>query len=424
MARTLICLILAVLTAGNTFSQYYRNSQELFLEAEYFMLYEDYSDALPYYLELYEEYPGNMNLAHKIGRCYLNIPGRKKEAIPYLEDAANNAAADYTEGSIKQTTPPYIAWYDLATAYRINYQFDKAKETFRKYRESLLPDDTENIIFIDKQIEVCDNAKMLISQPVEFTEENMGEQFNDAFSNFHPLISGNGKTFTYMTALKFYDAVYFAQKDKERWSVPVNITPDIQSDGDLYISCLSYDGLSLYLSKVSNDDSDIYLSKFDGNKWSVARKMDKEINTRYWDTHAYITRDGSTIIFASDRPGGFGGLDLYISNKNSDGRWGPPRNLGPEINTAFNEDRPCISGDGNILYFCSQGHYNMGGFDLFKSEMLENGHWKNPENLGYPINTPDDNTFFMLVNNGKNAYISAFRDGGYGEEDIYYITFK
>jgi hypothetical protein len=425
MARTLICLLLALFTAGNTFSQNYRKNQEQFLEAEYFMLSGNYSDALPHYLQLYKEFPDNLNISHKIGLCYLNIPGKKKLSLEYLENAAKNATADYREGSLKQKTAPYISWFDLATAYRINYQFDKAKETFKIYSKTLLPGDTENIIFIQHQIQVCDNAKEIISNPQEFTEENLGQQFNDANSNFHPVIARDGESFAYMSSLKFYDAVFFSRKEKGLWSGPINITPDIQSDGDLYISCLGDDGQNLYFSKVVDDKSDIYSSEYDGIKWSAANKLDQNINSKYWDTHAFVTDQGSVMIFASDRPGGFGGLDLYIAHKQSDGTWGAPENLGPEINTSFNEDRPFITVDGQQLYFCSQGHYNMGGFDLFKSTKLQNTHWNKPVNLGYPLNSPDDDTFFMPVNNGKNGYISVFRQGrGFGKEDIYIISLK
>lgn len=425
MARKSICLLLVMVITGNLYSQNLRKNQELFLEAEYFMMFGDYIDALPMYLQLKSEYPENYNLSHKIGLCYLNIDGQKDRAIEYLEEAADNSVAIYREGTLKQKTASYIAWYDLATAYRINYKFDKAKEAFKRYSVTLLPENTEDRLFIEHQIKVCENAKELISNPVEFTEENIGEQFNDSNSNFHPIVSGDGSSFVYMSGMKFYDAVFYAKKVKNKWAGPLNITPEIQSDGDLYVSCLSRDGNQLYITRVVEDKSDIYSSTYDGTKWSVARKLNENISSRYWDAHAYLFPDGKTLIFASDRPGGFGGLDLYISKMNEDGEWGTPTNLGPEINTAFNEDRPSICEDEKTLFFCSQGHYNMGGFDIFKAVLLENGHWKEPVNIGYPINTPDDDTFFMPVNNGRNGYISAYRqDKGFGKEDIYYITFK
>ncbi|MCD4768926.1 MAG: glycoside hydrolase [Bacteroidales bacterium] len=425
MSRALLFLLLVALTAGNLSAQNYRKNQEAFLDAEYFLMFEDYSDALPYYLQLFEEYPDNYNLAYRIGLCYLNITGEKNMAVNYLESAARNSSALYSEGSLKQKTAPYEAWFYLANAYRINYQFDLARETFKKYSETLLPDDTENILFIQHQIEVCNNAKILIRNPVKFAEKNMGEFFNDSYSNFNPVISSDGQTFAYMSSLKFYDAVFIVKKIKNRWSSPINITPDIQSDGDLYISCLADNGNTLYLSKDDDNNSDIYISKFDGVKWSVAEKLGKTINTKHWETHAFVTDNGNTMVLASNRPGGYGGLDLYISVKMDDNTWGDPVNMGPEINTPFNEDRAFLPGNGSKLFFASQGHHNMGGFDLFKSEKQQNGQWSEPVNLGYPVNTPDNNTYFMPADNGKSGYMPVYKKGsGFGREDIYFITFK
>lgn len=424
MARTITCLLIMVLAASNLLPQDYRKSQDLFLEGEYFLMLEDYADALPYYTRLFEEYPDNYNLAYKIGICYLNITGRKNLSVDWLEMAAKNSAAAYREGSLKQKTAPYEAWFSLGNAYRINFQFEKAKEAFKKYSETLLPDDTENILFMDHQVKVCDNAMDLINSPINFTEENLGELFNDAYSNFNPVISGDGQSFVYMTSLKFYDALFFTRKIRNRWTTPVNITPDIQSDGDFYVSSLSSDGTLLYLSRDDNNNSDIYVSRFDGTKWSVATKLNKNINTKYWESHASISADGKSLIFSSDRPGGFGGLDLYISYLGVNGDWGEPVNLGPVINSTFNEDRASFLDDTNTIYFCSQGHYNMGGYDIFKCARTPNGQWAKPVNLGYPLNTPDDDVFYMPVDANK-GYIPLHREGtGYGKEDIYLVTFK
>ncbi len=154
-------------------------------------------------------------------------------------------------------------------------------------------------------------------------------------------------------------------------------------------------------------------------------EMNRNINTRYWESHGFVNEDQTILIFASDRPGGFGGLDLYISRKDMKGEWGPAVNLGPEVNTQFNEDRPFLLNNGKTLFFASQGHSSMGGYDIFKSNLQTNNLWSIPENIGYPLNSPDDNIFFMPVNNGKEAYISVFREGeGYGNEDIYKVFIK
>jgi tetratricopeptide (TPR) repeat protein len=424
MSKRVLCLFFTFVFIFPIYSQENKELQESFLEAEYFLMNEDYSDALTYYLQLYEKLPDNANLAYCIGVCYLNIPTKKNLSVEYLETASKNMSAKHKEGSINETDAPYDALFELGNAYRINFKFEMAKETFAKYLETLLPDDHVNIDFIKHQIEVCDMAKDLISKPVAFTEENLGGLFNDEKDNFNPLISADGKTFAYMVSLKFYDAVMFSRLVNGKWTPPLNITPELQSDGDFYISCLSADGKLLFLSKDDNETSDIYVSSFDGSHWSKTTKLNKNINTKYWESHAFISEDGNQLVFASDRPGGFGGLDLYLSRK-INGDWGPEVNLGPEINTEFNEDRPFLINNGKTLFFSSQGHESIGGYDIFRSDLQTNGLWSNPKNLGYPINTPDDDIFFMPVGDGKSGYYSRVREsGGFGKQDIYKITFK
>jgi hypothetical protein len=400
-----------------------KNMQNLFLETEYFFLNGDYSDALPSYLQLYEQMPENANLAYRIGACYLNIHGQKNLSIDYLETASKNMSAKHKEGTISHISAPYDALYDLANAYLINYKFDLAKEAFTRYSETLLPDDRENRAFLKHLIGVCDNAKELIASPISYTEENMGEIFNDDKPNYNPVISSDGKSFAFMVSLKFYDAIMHSRLINGKWSSPLNISPELQIDGKVFISCLSADGKTLFLSKNDNFNSDIYYSTFNGTSWAPAIKVGKNVNTKYWESHAFLSDDGNQLIFSSDRPGGFGGLDLYISRKIK-GEWGPAVNMGPEINTPFNEDRAFLINNGKTLFFSSQGHFSMGGYDIFRSDLQSNNLWNKPQNLGYPLNSPDDNFFFMPTGTGKTGYYSLVRESGSGKEDIYRITMK
>jgi len=424
MNKRPVCVLVMIAIFISLGAQNIKTLQDSFLEAEYFFMKGDYSDAATNYRQLNEKLPENANISYRLGTCYLNITGKKNLATQYLENATKNMSAKHKEGTVKQQTAPFDALYNLGKAYRINYKFDKAKEAFNKYLNTLAPDDKENLDFIKHEIQICEMANGLISKPVEYTEENLGELFNDEKANFDPLISADGKSFVYKVTLKFYDAVMFSRYIDGKWTAPVSISPDLQLDGDLYVSCLSADGKLLFFSRNDNSNSDIYSSSFNGSVWSIPILLNKNINTKYWDSHGYISEDGNQFVFASDRPGGSGGLDLYISHK-VDGDWGPAVNLGPEINTQFNEDRPFLINNGKTLFFCSQGHENIGGYDLFRSDLLLNGSWAKPKNLGYPINTPDDNTFFMPIGDGKSGYYSIFKpSGGFGKEDIYKVIFK
>jgi tetratricopeptide (TPR) repeat protein len=424
MNKKIVILILVILFPFTLFSQGEKDLQDLFLEGEYFLMNEDYTDALPCYLKLLEKLPDNANIAYRTGVCYLNIPGEKDLSVSYLETAVRKMSSRHKDGTISQVAAPYDALYQLGLAYRMNYKFDKAKETFSKYLETLLPEDAENISFIKHEISTCENASRFIEKPVDFTIENMGEVFNNDRNNFNPVVSADGKAFIFMSSLPFYNAVMFSRVANGKWCEPVNITPDLQVDQGIFVSGLSADSKTLYLSQDDNFDSDILSATFDGTKWSKAVKLNNNINTKYWESSGYISEDGNYFYFSSDRPGGFGGLDIYVSKKEN-GEWGPAVNLGNEINSSLNEDRPSITGNGRILFFASQDHANMGGYDIFRSEKLATGIWKKPENLGYPLNTPDDNIFFTPSENGKAGYISVFRDGeGFGNEDIYRIRFK
>jgi hypothetical protein len=424
MKNSFLVLLLLFGLSFRVFPQEAAKMQESYLEAEYFLMNGDYQDALSIYLQLLNGLPENANLSYKTGICYLNIPGKKNLSVSYLETAVTNVSPRYKVGSVIQDYAPYDAIFQLGVAYRINFRFDAAIEAFRKYRKTLLPDDSENISFIDHEIKVCNDAKKMVAVPVEFTLINMGENINNGRANFNPVISADGKTFAYMTAERFYDGVMVSKMVNGSWSEPVNIYSDLQIDGGIFISGLSAEGKTLYLSRDDNDNSDLFLSTFDGKRWSPNKPFGPAINTKNWESHPFVSEDGQTLVFASDRPGGYGGLDIYFSRL-KDGVWTAPVNAGPDINTRFNEDRPFILDNGRIMFFSSQSHSSMGGYDVFRSEKQSNGLWSVPVNPGYPFNTPDDNIFFMPVGDGKTGYFSRTVDGeGFGSDDIYKVIFK
>jgi Tol biopolymer transport system component len=185
----------------------------------------------------------------------------------------------------------------------------------------------------------------------------------------------------------------------------------------------SPDGTTLFVYK-DDGGGDIYFSERnkDGT-WSSLEALPGVINSSYRESSISITKDGELLYFASERPGGFGGSDIYVCTKDSRGEWSRVKNLGSAINTEYDEDGPFIDYDGKALYFSSRGRKGMGGFDIFKSNLLdkEKNECSDPENMGYPINSPDDDVFFSGTKDGKRWYYSSVRGDGLGYSDIYKI---
>ena len=193
-------------------------------------------------------------------------------------------------------------------------------------------------------------------------------------------------------------------------------------DADVYPVALSYDGSEMILYYDDDYIGNLYYSRLEDGLWTPATKLGEHISTKYWESHASFSKDGQTLYFTSNRKGTQGGLDIYVSERQADGNWGPPENMGTTINTIYNEECPYISEDGQILYFSSYGHYNMGGYDIFYSRKKEDGTWAEPVNMGYPINTTYVDLFFQPFENGKAAYFSIYSPRGIGRHDIYYMN--
>jgi len=392
--------------------------KQKFVEGNSFFLFEEYIEALPYYLELHKLFPDNDNLNYRIGICYMNIPGEKEKAITYLEKAIANISLKYREKSIRETHAPIDAYFYLGNAYRVNNKLDKALEMYNYFKEHMDTKVYEEKV-VDNEIQACLNAKKLEKEPMYISEKNLGKTINSRFSDYRPVISGDEKTFVFTRKLPFYDAVFYTHKENGKWSPTINLTPQLGIDQDFYSSSLSYDGKILYLYKNDQYDGNIYISKFLGDHWSKVIRLNNNINTKYWESHACVTRDEKTLYFTSNRKGGYGALDIYMSKRDSTGDWGPAINLGPIINTEYNEETPFISADGKTLFFSSYGHFNMGGYDIFYSNLLADGNWSVPLNMGYPINTTDDDFFYQPVGEGYYAYYSKFAQQGFGNMDIF-----
>ena len=399
--------------------------QEMFMDAEAWFYFQDYKNSLPLYKKVHEAYPQNDNINYKIGFCYLNIDGQKHKAIPYLKKAAENITFNYTRESFYERKAPVDVLFYLGNAYIIDNQIDKARETYKifenkvKNRKSIFFDKSSyDFEYLQKQIEACDIAKEMMNNPVNYTAENLGLPVNTPQSEFNPVVSGDGKTMVFTAEKKFYTGVFMSKKEGGKWSHPVNLLPQLGIDGDCETTSISHDGTELYLYREDELVGNLYVSYFKNGEWSNIKKLGKNISTKYWESHASISPDGQKLYFTSNREGGFGELDIYVSQRKDDGSWGKAENLGATVNTQWREDTPFITSDGKKLFFSSEGHRNMGGFDLFVSHKTSDG-WTNPKNIGYPINSTNDDKFLSPISGGEYAYHSKFNRNAAGKRDIF-----
>jgi tetratricopeptide (TPR) repeat protein len=413
----LLFLLLAAGVSG--ISQSPKEIEELYRDANSYFYFEDYEEALAIYLNVYSFQPGNSNLEYRIGICYLNIPGSKHRAIDFFEKATTNINKRYNENSLKETGAPVDAIFYLANAYFINNQLDKAQESYDRFQREVKSESRYNMSYFNHQLNSLKSSRQKQSYPVNFIRENLGEAFNDRFSNFNPVASGNGKVMAYTTKRRFQNVVFVARRDGKDWGTPQNITLDLVVDGNCSTLSLSYSGDELYLFRDDVHDGNIYSSRFIDGRWTPMQKLNANINTPSYETHAAESPDGKKLYFTSNRPGGIGDLDIYVSERTATGDWGIAANLGPIINTSFNENTPFLTADGSGLFFSSEAHNSIGGYDIFFSQLQTDGKWSKPINVGYPLNTTDDDLFFQPLGNGSMGLMATFDDEGYGEMDIY-----
>ena len=416
---------LSLFSLSNCFSQTTEEKKDWFENGEFFYNSEDYQESVFYYLKLHDAEPENGNINYHIGSCYLNIAGQERKSIAYFEQALPQVEEKYTSANFKSTIEqdkaPLHTYFFLAQAYRIDDQMDKALEMLDKFSNSVYFEGKYNDAMVSAEFEACKKAQIIMERPVIVSFTNLGPVINSSNENYNPVLSQDTSVIIYMKNLKFYNAIFMSRKVNGIWQEADNITPEIGSDGDTYPCSLSPDAKTLYLVRKTKKNSHIYISRFVYDKWSLMEPMNENINSKGNETHASLSANGKKLYFASDRKGSLGGLDIWCSELQADGQWGKAVNLGPNINTRLDEDNPFESANGNVLFFVSQGHLNMGGFDIFYSKKVKN-QWSPATNLGYPVNTTTDDKFYFPVGKGTTAYMARRMSKGLGHEDIYRVS--
>lgn len=390
-----------------------------------------YLIALEYYLAAYKEHSNSAILNYKIADCYLHTLYKYK-ALPY---------------AIKAEELDPKAVYDMAyivgLAYHQVEDFDKAIEHYNRFKQNYTGSNNDSLLFVAKRIKECTFGKEYIKDTI-YDLQDMGPVVNSIYADYVPLIRADQSYMIFTSRrphkeidhnekgrhkggllasfdLEYYEDIFRTDHlNDSTWSTPYRFdySKDKFGKHDACVS-MSFDGNTIFTYRPDNE-GDLYSSKIVDGKWTETEPM-KGINSKYREDHVAMSYDNNTAYFVSNRPGGFGKKDIWKTTRIGENEWGTPENLGSVINTEYDEEGVFIHPDGKTLYFSSRGLSSMGGYDIFEST-FEDGKWSTPINMGYPINSPDDDVFFVLTADGKNAYLSSVKEGGLGMQDIYSIT--
>ncbi len=419
-----------------------RKFNALFTEANLMMMENFHDTALKTFLILHEMDPTNANINFKIGQLYLSSSSEKSKAVDYLEAAAPGATRNYIPDEPSERECPELIYYLLGQAYHLVYRFDEALAMFEKFSKHVNMADMNTANDLKRKIEITKTAQALVSSPIKCTITNLGDSINSEYPDYGAIITADESQLFFTSRRfnietggndnrtdedKYYEDIWVSNKNEDgSWGKVKPLSTHINSWNNEAVVGISPDGQQLFYNKNDQDGS-IYYSKLQGDQWSYGYMMGTDagditdINSPSYEPSACISPDGNTLYFVSDRAGGFGGTDIYKCVKLPTGRWSKATNLGPTINTKYNEDAPFMHPDGVTLFFSSNGHKTMGGFDIFLCMLFEEG-WSPPQNMGYPINTTDDDIFYVMSTDGKRAYFSSVRAEGFGEKDLYMVT--
>lgn len=385
--------------------------------------FKNYNDALTEYTTLFKANPTDDYLSFQIALCYLNMNEDRSIAVSFLEPLA-----------AKPKAKPAVFFY-LGKALMYANKFKDAMANFQKAKEAGVIDGVDNAAF-EREIRCCENAINFAAKPIKVKFENLGSNINTQFADYSPYISSNESFLIFNSSNdkdgikrangNYTSDVYISEVFEGEWQKAKNLGEVVNTKGkDEEIVGVSSDGNTLLFNFEVGDEGagDLFIGPKYENEIMKPIRLSNAINSLNFENSAVISPDGKMLYYSSNKAGGYGGFDLYRSIVLPDGNWSEGMNLGSDINTQFDDDFPNMSMDGNSIYFSSKGHNSMGGFDIFKINMDTLGKWSKPENLGYPLNDAYDNMSLCMSGKGRYGYVAAIRPEGFGDKDIYRVTF-
>ncbi len=326
-----------------------------------------------------------------------------------------------------------MLWFTMGEMEMQQENYENAQKCYQQFLQLATKAKQETKDKAQRRLEELDFIEHCLKNPVPFLPENMGANINTENHEYFPSLTTDGQTLVFTrrsprteettAPTEDEEDFYISQIVEGQWAKAQRMPPPVNTRGNEGAQCISPDGKYLYFTACSRPKSfgscDIYFCENIGDKWSEPQNLGLVVNSTAWESQPSISPDGKTLYFSSNRLGGNGGKDLWMTQKNENGIWSEPVNLGTGINTAKDEMSPFIHPDNKTLYFSSNGHLGMGGLDIFYIRKDENGKWGKPVNIGCPINTPKDEVNLVVSPDGNKAYFSTDKLGGFGKQDIY-----
>lgn len=402
----------------------YKNALKHLNQGDFHYMNHLYAKALDEYLVANEFNPNNAVLNGKIGDCFLHST-QKEKSLGFLKKASK----------LDSGIDGYYV-YLLGRSFHIMNQFEDAISYYEKAKKMKSMKEPKLLEIASRGIEECNSGDELVRKPVNVKIENLAKTINTEYQEYVPVINADQSEMFFTSRRPgcvgggfdesigdHYEDLFYSEKENGEWKEAKNIGEPINSSRHDATVALSVDGNNLFLYKDNERGiGNVFMSVRKGLTWSEPEALPSPINSKNNEKSASFDNTGKIIYFVSDRSGGEGGLDIYKATLGEDLKWGNVENLGPTVNTQYDEDGVFMHADGKTLYFSSNGHNTMGGLDIFKST-LEKGIWSKPENLGFPVNSPDNELGFVVTANGETGYYSSDKIQGKGKRDIYQITF-